>query len=68
MRITVTTSTPDGDNPEPEVYESLEALESMLGSSATEEYTEDVLGRIKAGETSFSIANGPDAERYQIEG
>jgi hypothetical protein len=67
MRITVTTEAADGDDPEPEVYNSLGELESMLYSSATEDYMSNVLGRIQAGETSFSLPNGTDLETYRVE-
>lgn len=67
MRITITTRATHGEDPEQEVYESLDELQSMLLDSATPEYADDVLGRIRAGEKLFSVANSEDTEEYQVE-
>jgi hypothetical protein len=68
MRITIT-SVDHGDSGEPEVYHSLESLrKALLADAGAGGYTEAVLRRITAGETRFSIPNGPnETDYYKIE-
>lgn len=55
MRITCLSS----DSEDMEVYESLDELAAELEGDATDEYREEVLNRIKAGEKRFVMPNGP---------
>jgi hypothetical protein len=53
---------PDGDKSWAEEFDSIEDVEKELEVSADDEYRGKVMSKIRAGETHFVIANGPDTE------
>jgi hypothetical protein len=64
----VITVTADGDEECTETFADVTELAADLRDTATDEYREYVLGRIEAGETRFTVANGDGTETYVVEG
>lgn len=62
MKITYTST----ETEYPEVYDSLAALEAELRLDAEDDYTENVIGQIKAGATVVRVANGSDWDTYTV--
>lgn len=57
---------PDGDTEWAEEYDSIEAVEKDLEFTAIDDYRATVMGKIRAGETYFTIANGPDTDVWEV--
>jgi hypothetical protein len=57
---------PDGDQDWAEEYDSIEDVEKELKLSADDDYRGTVLAKLRAGETSFTIANGPDTDVWEV--
>lgn len=57
---------PEGETDWAEEYTSVEDVEKDLEFTAEEDYRNTVLRKIRAGETYFTIANGPDTDVWEV--
>jgi hypothetical protein len=58
----------DGDEECSETFADLAELATDLSITATDEYREEVLRRLKAGEKRFTVSNGDGTETYVVSG
>lgn len=62
----VTTYVLGDEDSQAEEYDSIEAVEEDLKFTAEDDYRATVMEKIRAGETYFTIANGPDTDVWEV--
>lgn len=62
--IRVTTRYKDDDYVE--TYKDIDALEEDLAVTAEPGYAEAILVKLRSGEQTFDMANGPDIDTYEV--
>lgn len=61
-------SYPEGDEEFMETYSSFGEVEKDLESTAVDEYRTQVMGKLRAGATYFTVNNGPDVDVWEVYG